>query len=643
MARRCISIMVLVGVAFSLPLRGWTQRPIPHTSMFQDQTGRLADLHKSLFEPRTESISEAGRFTEQASRALPDRVSAAAEAIPRKNFIDEHIFGRIERDRIPHAALAGDEEFIRRVYLDATGLLPEPDAVREFVASREPDKRDRQVDALIGTEEFAEQWAWFWGDLFRITNYSGNGKNAFQYWNKEWLRADRPYDEVVTDLLTPSAKSHNLIPHLAFLSRILRNSGLKNRDLTDPHNYAATVNRLDALDEMAVEIGRIFLGVNFDCISCHDGAGHTESTNLYLSGKTRDDFARQAAFLGQMRLVGIYNVLPSNLILDDLATGYHTGNDAPFHTASENRFPRSGKTYQPAFILTGEEPPPDANPRRELARMIASHPQLARATVNLIWGRLMVVGFVEPWDGFDLARLDPENPPPAPWTIQPTNPELLEALAEDFRAHNYSIHHLMKTIMKSSAYQLSARFPAEWNDSYLPYYARRYVRVMTGPEVVDTIAQVTGRPYRFEFSGIEVQRVKQLTDLNDVLAEAEAGSREAKDVAGIMNSFFQNNREAPVPAGNKMSILQAILMMSLEMVKDRAVAEGDGRLKKLLESDRPAEEVIDELYLATLARWPAPREKEWILETFGFESDRKRAIENLQWALLNQTEFVLNH
>ena len=90
---------------------------------------------------------------------------------------------------------------------------------------------------------------------------------------------------------------------------------------------------------------------------------------------------------------------------------------------------------------------------------MTSHIQFSRATVNIVWGRLMTVGFVEPYDGFDLARLDPDNPPPAPWTLQPTNPWLLEAMAKDFQANNYSLHHLIKSIMKSSAYQLSAQFP----------------------------------------------------------------------------------------------------------------------------------------------------------------------------------------
>ena len=130
--------------------------------------------------------------------------------------------------------------------------------------------------------------------------------------------------------------------------------------------------------------------------------------------------------------------------------------------------------------------------------MVPNHIQFSRATVNILWQKLMVIGLVEPYDGFDLMRLDPKNPPKAPWTIQPSNPELLEAMAEDFRTHNFSIHRVIKNIMKSNAYQLSASFPGEWKDAYVPYHARRFARVLTGPEAVDIVTQATAAPLRVE-------------------------------------------------------------------------------------------------------------------------------------------------
>src|SRR5207244_3471008 len=109
-----------------------------------------------------DKAKEASRLTEAVAAALPDAGSSTAP-ISRKNFIDEHIFGRIERDKIPHAPLAGDEEFLRRAYLDATGLLPTPDQVRSFLSDTNPNKRDKLIDSLIGSEEFTDEWAYHFG------------------------------------------------------------------------------------------------------------------------------------------------------------------------------------------------------------------------------------------------------------------------------------------------------------------------------------------------------------------------------------------------------------------------------------------------------------------------------------------------
>ena len=86
-------------------------------------------------------------------------------------------------------------------------------------------------------------------------------------------------------------------------------------------------------------------------------------------------------------------------------------------------------------------PRPGQDPREELARMLTAHPQFARATVNLFWSKLMGVGFVEPWDEFDLARQDPKNLPEG-WDVQPSHPELLDQMAAYFRKNNYSLHKL---------------------------------------------------------------------------------------------------------------------------------------------------------------------------------------------------------
>jgi len=628
LARTAIAGTALLSLSLSLAAQKPPQKapPKPATPSKMDQ---VEEAHRGIFTTPPKPGSEAARLSNSVAGSLAQ--AGAAGKVLRKNYIDEIIFARIERDKLPHAGLTTDTEFIRRIYLDATGELPTAEAVREFVASTEPDKRDKLIDSLIGTEQFAEVWAWFYGDLFRLGSDTGYGRNAFQFWNKEWLKLDRPYNEVVYDLLTPSAKSHAAIPALGLVGR--NNIGLNNLP-KDPDDFRVS-NRLDVIDDLGIDIARLFLGINTSCISCHDGAGHLEQVNVYMSERTREEFAKQSAFFGKFRSLTYWSDRAKNTgnddqVIDDLAPGYNTKMDAPFVTESANRFPRDGGTYEPAFLLTGEKPKPGANPRAELARIMTSHIQFSRATVNMIWGKLMTVPFVEPYDGFDLARLDPKNPPPKPWSLQPTNPELLDALAKDFQKRNYSMHHLIKTIMKSSAYQLSAKYPGQWKDDYIPYYARKYVRLMTGPEVVDAISKATNQPGAYSFSGITVSRMKEM---------ATPGG--AREITGLMQAFFQSNRNTQVPDGNRPSTLQALLMTNSKFINDKIASQNGSRVQKVLESAKTNDEIVEELFLSSLGRWPTGAEKEVAFQAL--EKDRKQGAENIQWALLNSIEFVLNH
>src|SRR5437867_780307 len=131
--------------------QGPQTNPPPSPQVNQD---RIEAAHGKLLSGE-DRAKDASRLTEAVAPVLPDSASSTAP-VPRKNFIDEHIFGRMERDKIPHAPLAGDEEFLRRAYLDATGLLPSPDQVRSFIRDTDPNKRDKLIDSLIGTEEFTD-------------------------------------------------------------------------------------------------------------------------------------------------------------------------------------------------------------------------------------------------------------------------------------------------------------------------------------------------------------------------------------------------------------------------------------------------------------------------------------------------------
>jgi hypothetical protein len=394
------------------------------------QLDRFGEVHAPLF--RSPASKDAATLTERVATSLSTQPNAAsAGRMPRRNFIDEQIFGKMERERIPHAPLASDYEFLRRVTLDLTGRIPSSEDVRRFVTDTDPAKRDKVVDRLLASEAYVDKWAYFFMDLFRANGKMGRGQNLFHYWMKENLQVDRPYDDIVRSIIGASGKSN----HVVAASNVIAREHVQGKPQPDDGDDLGMVQQLDTDDELAILYAKTFLGVNLSCISCHDGQGHLEKVNVWLSKRKRSEFYRNAAFLGRSRYLMYWEdgkPQSGEFLIDDHNPGYNTKG------LSMIRVPRFGGPGDPAFILTGEKPATGAEPREEIGRMLTAHPQFARASVNLFWAKLMGFGIVEPFDEFDLARQDPKNLPEG-WQLQPSHPELLEKMAQDFRASGYSL------------------------------------------------------------------------------------------------------------------------------------------------------------------------------------------------------------
>jgi hypothetical protein len=407
---------------------------------------------------------------------------------------------------------------------------------------------------------------------------------------------------------------------------VIAREHVQGKPQPDDGNDLGMVQQLDTDDELAILYGKTFLGINLSCISCHDGKGHLEKVNVWLSGKKRSEFFQNASFLGNSRYLMYWEhgkPQSGEFLIDDHNPGYNTKG------ASMIRVPRFGGPNNPAFILTGEKPKPGAEPREELGRLLTADPQFARATVNLFWSRLMGFGIVEPFDEFDLARLDPKNVP-AGWELQASHPELLEALGKDFRSNGYSIRRLLGTICKSNAYQLSARFEGEWKESYTKYFARKFVRMLSAEELHDAIALATSRPGSFTTGGEKVGMSMQLS-----------GPGGGGDIKYFMQTFGQSNRSNP-PHPQAGSPLQPILLMQSPVVNDRVLATKDSRVQRLLDTYKTDNaRVVEELFLSTLSRPPSGGEKQVALTAI--DKSRVEGAQNLQWALINQVEFFFNH
>ena len=576
---------------------------------------KFSETHGSLFDPP--KSNEAAELTD---RLLGSEPGAEPGLVERRNFIDDHIFGKMERDGVPHAPPASDLEFLRRVTLDLTGRIPARTEVRAFLADDDPNKRDKLIDRVIDSEEYVEKWAYHFMDLFRANGKMGRGQNLFHFWMKQNLRADRPYDEVAYDIISASAKSNHVVAASNVMAREHIQGAPQPRDGDD----LGMVHQLDTHDELAIHYAKIFMGLNLSCISCHDGQGHLEKVNVWLSTKRRTEFFQLAAFMGRSRYLMYFEKgqpQSGEFLLDDGNPGYDTEGESMVRVA------RLGGPDNPVFLLSGEEPQPGEEPREALGRMLAAHPQFARGTVNRFWAKLMGFGIVEPYDEFDLLRQDPDNLPEG-WELQPSHPALLDELAQSFRESGYSIKELMRTIAKSSAYRLSARFQGEWKDAYAPYFARKFVRRLSAEELHDAVALATDRPGDFKFGDNKVGMTLKL-----------AGPPGGRDVRTFLRTFGQSDRNTP-PREVPGSLLHPLALMQSPVVTDRVVAKEDSRLKNLLDS-YDNDRVVDEMFLGTLSRPPSSEEK--MVALAALNADRVTGAENLQWALINSVEFFFNY
>jgi hypothetical protein len=565
---------------------------------------------------------EVSDLTRGVAGRLP-RTGAGGRVLSR-NLIDAHLFGAMKRDGIPHAPRANDYEFCRRVHLDLTGRIPTPERLLAFVKDSRPDKRDRLIDELLEGPAWVDHWSYWYGDLVRnCANRIGNPTTKhFDAWIRESLKADKPYDRFVTEMLTASAPDSVWMPDAAPAGFLARWHVAGDTMYSDRYE--------DTADEIVVQSGRIFLGANYQCISCHRGKGFLEKVNLSLVPKSRSDFWSMAAFFGRTRV----RIVPfqDRFTITEDGSGYDT------KSASSVRLQRDGEPVTPTFILTGQKADPEQPLRPQFARMLTRHPQFARATVNLVWKEFFGLGIVDPVDSFDMARLDPKSPPPSPWTVQPTNPQLLNALAGQFAQDGYSLKRLMRAIARSGAYQLSSRFEGEWKDRYTPYFARHYVRRLTAEQAHDAISQATlvfgNYKHRDMVYGTELPPLRFWTEAS---TPEEINDGEAK---AFLRTFGQANREQfdRRPGG---SILQAMMLMNSPFVTKRVRAQDGSRVDQLVASPKSNGEIVEELYLATLSRPPLPQERDVALSWLN--EDRRQGAEDLHWSLLNKLDFVFNY
>jgi hypothetical protein len=559
-------------------------------------------------------------------------------SIARKNFIDDEIFSLMASANIKSAAVSSDAEFLRRVTLDLTGRIPSATDVTNFLADTNSNKRDNVIDALIASPEFTDKWTLFFGDLFQNNVTSAQvtrgvpGRDAFYTYLKTSIGQNKAYDVMARELITATGDSFTI--------------GQANW----PVGNTISMGPLqDTYDGAAVDLSNMFMGMSsVDCLLCHDGNHHLDQVNLWGAGQTRQNLWGLAAYFSRVTMQRGTPVAGATTIVDNTTGTYR------LNTTNGNRTPRgtvgSQVTVAPRYPFG-----PSANPgsgiqagenyRQAIARQITADLQFSRAAVNYIWERLMIEAFVTPSNAFDLARLDANNPPPAPWTLQPTNAVLLDRLARHFQTNGFDLRNLVGTIVKSNAYQLSSTYNGAWDPSYVPYYARKYVRRLNSEEILDAIAKATaiGQTYAFNNSQLPaVQWAGQLPDTREPTNGPGTTPTTTGNVTAFLNAFGRGDRDVN-PRRYDGSVLQGLTVMNSLFIRDRIHnANAGSRVRTLLQSTTNPTTIIQELYLHTLARPATTEEVTAHLPTFQ-QLGNTVAAENLQWVLLNRVQFLFNY
>lgn len=363
-------------------------------------------------------------------------LGAPVENLPAaRNFVDEYVFSNLKVLGIPPSGVCDDTTFLRRVTLDIAGRLPTEAEAAAFMASKEPDKRDKLIDILLRSPDYADYFASKWAALLKnrrddtsdiVSNF------AFHAWVRDSLLENKPYDQFVRELL-------------AATGQVIGNPPV------------AWYKRVQEPKQQIEDVAQLFLGVRMQCAQCHHHPFERWS---------QDDYYSLAAFFSQV------GRKPSST----------RGEDLIFHKRgiAQATNIKTGIPLKPAAL--GDKIPPitaDEDPRLKLADWMGSreNPFFAKALVNRYWKHFFTRGLIEPED--DIRDTNP-----------PTNPELLTALEKHFISSGFDLKELVRAITRSNAYQLSSQ-PNQYNIADRQNYSRYYPRRLQAEVLLDAVDYLT--------------------------------------------------------------------------------------------------------------------------------------------------------
>lgn len=514
--------------------------------------------------------------------------------------IDYHIENRWKQEEVVPAPAADDATYLRRTYLNIVGRIPRVSEVRAFLEDDSPDKRRQLVDRLLEEPGYVSHMANLWRSQMlpeadadiqvQVTLPS------FERWLRARLAEGAQFDEIVRELITfpvSNARDQNG-PGAFYIAKDAK-----------PENLAAATSRL-------------FLGVRLECAQCHD--------HPFAKWK-KEEFWSFAAFYSGVS--GEANAQLEDKVLE-----------------REIKIPETDTTV-PARFLDGRQPiwGREFTTRQVLAAWLTSpdNKYFARSTANRVWSQFFGVGIVDPVDDFDESN-------PA------SHPEMLDEIATAFAEHNYDFKFLIRAITATRAYQLSSQHTDE-SQEVAQRFARMSVRSLSPEQLFDSLSFATGY---YE------QQVDNRLIFNNMSPRNQ-----------FRNLFLSNPFES---TETQTSILQALALMNGSFVN--TAADPGQSLTLAAVADAPFYDTagrIETLYLATFGRQPSEEELAKLVkyvdgsieeETGSTEATAKtgnqtqsapdeagkllagtrrslppetKRLGNVFWALLNSSEFILNH
>ena len=503
------------------------------------------------------------------------------ESPQQNNFIDEIVNRKLAELRVPVSPLCDDPTFIRRLYVDAMGVLPTPKEYQAFLDDLRPSdvKRAALIDEVLSRPEFVDYWAYKWSDLLLVTGarLRPAAVEAYYNWIRERVANNTPWDVMVREVVTASG------------------SALEN----GAANFYALHQ---SPEEMAETVAQAFMGLSINCAKCH---------NHPLEKWTNDQYYGMANMFSRVRAKGWGG---------DFRSG--DGNRIVFSdTQGELIQPSTGKPQPPRPLDAEALPFDDTGDRRiALSEWLTSRENtyFAKSITNRIWANYLGVGLVEPVD--DMRVTNPAS-----------NQELLERAADYLVEYEFDLKKLMRVILSSATYQRSS-VAVEGNVADKRFYSRYYPRRLQAEVLLDAVSQVTGVSSVFK-DREQGTRALQLPDSSvdsyflstfgrpDRIITCECERTDEPSVTQVLHLYNGDT------LNQKLQSDEGRIEKLFSQKTPAAVAVKTAYLDAL--TREPTELELQRLVA--------------ILDSEANLAEKRLVLEDLYWSLLTSKEFIFNH